>query len=272
MTADEEKISSLYQQGKDQQPPAHLDSVILKKAREAVALASKDGPAIASPATVKSPFSGGWPAITAIAAVLIVTVILVPLINKETPSPEISHYANDTQERMQEQDSLSSMNRAKENREDKLQVKQRSQAEAPVLLREEHQLLQPPQETVSPNVLNAGKAEQVTGEESMTTMGAAMKAPVAKRTAKPVSATMKSTIMNDDEDKLEVETMPQFSSGILADKNLPEIMTASEWLKKIRQLIEQGELNLAKQEFDEFEMYYPDEEIDPILLKQLKNL
>ena len=271
MTADEEKISSLYQQGKDQQPPAHLDSVILKKAREAVAVSSKDGSATASPATVNSPFSGGWPAITSIAAVLIITVILVPLINKETPPPEISHFANDTQERMPEQDSFSTMNSAKDNREEKLQVKKRSQADAPVLLREEHQLLQSPQEAMSPNVLNAGKAEQITGEESMTTMGATIKAPVAARSAKPASATMKSTIMNNDEDKLEVETMPRFSSGILTDKDLPEIMTASEWLIKIRQLIDQGELNLAKQELGEFKMYYPDEEIDPLLVNQLKD-
>lgn len=281
MTADEEKISSLYQQGKDQQPPAHLDSVILKKAREAVAVSSKDGsaiasppiadPAIDSPATVKSPFSGGWPAITSIAAVLIVTVILVPLINKATPPPETSHFANDTQQRMQQQDSFSTMNSAKENRDDKLQVKKRSQADAPVLLREEDQLLQAPQEAVSPDVLNAGKAEQITGEESMTTMGEAVKAPVAARSAKPASAMMKSAIMDNDEDKLEVETIPQFSSGILADKDLPEIMTASEWLKKIRQLIDQGELNLAKQELGEFNKYYPDEEIDPLLANQLKD-
>ena len=36
MTTNDEKISSLYQQGKQQEPPAHLDNAILKAAHDAV--------------------------------------------------------------------------------------------------------------------------------------------------------------------------------------------------------------------------------------------
>ena len=36
MSTDEDKISSIYQQGKEQGPPAHLDDVILKAAHETV--------------------------------------------------------------------------------------------------------------------------------------------------------------------------------------------------------------------------------------------
>lgn len=102
MTTDQEKISSLYQQGKDQLPPAHLDSAILNAAHEAVDGSINNKPADDPSASghspaVKSPFSGGWPAITSIAAVLIITVILVPLIDKETPPPASSRFAEQTE-------------------------------------------------------------------------------------------------------------------------------------------------------------------------------
>ena len=88
MTTDEDKISSLYQQAKNHDakesgPPAHLDKAILKAAHEAVEHVSP----VDELSVVKGPFSGGWRATVSIAAVLIITVILVPLIEQEEPVP-----------------------------------------------------------------------------------------------------------------------------------------------------------------------------------------
>ncbi len=100
MATDEEKISRLYQQSKNAAPPTQLDSDILKAAHQAVD----------KPSSVKSPFSGGWPAATSIAAVLIITVILVPLIRHEATTPETKRTAETKLETLNEQDALERSN------------------------------------------------------------------------------------------------------------------------------------------------------------------
>jgi len=84
----DKNISKLYQRGK-QQPPAYLDDKILKAARDAVEVSSTDSSDLNGASDhkkSKSPFSGGWPATMSVAAVLIITVILVPLLDTETDS------------------------------------------------------------------------------------------------------------------------------------------------------------------------------------------
>ena len=82
---DDENISKIYQRGKQRKPPAHLDDSILNAARDAVDVSDgQAGNVTQIKDTAKSPFSGGWPATASIAAVLIITVILVPLINQES--------------------------------------------------------------------------------------------------------------------------------------------------------------------------------------------
>ena len=70
MTAEDKKISSIYQEASSTEPPAHLDNSILAASRDAVE----------SKPRAKSPFSGGWPVPASIAAVVIVAVIIVPVI------------------------------------------------------------------------------------------------------------------------------------------------------------------------------------------------
>ena len=63
----------------------------------------------------------------------------------------------------------------------------------------------------------------------------------------------------------------QQDMGMLdADKTPSVTMTAKLWLQKIRQLIAQGDLDLARQELDEFKLHYPDEDIDPSIVNLLK--
>ena len=86
--SDDENISKIYQRGKQGKPPAHLDDSILNAARDAVDVSDgQAGNVTQIKDTAKSPFSGGWPATASIAAVLIITVILVPLINQESDAP-----------------------------------------------------------------------------------------------------------------------------------------------------------------------------------------
>ena len=60
-------------------------TVFLHAARDAVDVSDgQAGNVTQIKDTAKSPFSGGWPATASIAAVLIITVILVPLINQES--------------------------------------------------------------------------------------------------------------------------------------------------------------------------------------------
>ena len=105
----------------------------------------------------------------------------------------------------------------------------------------------------------------------MTTIGATIKTSAPLRSAQPASATMKSTIMEDGEAGAEAETKQRTSTGVIVDQDSPVILSASEWLKKIRLLIDSGDLALAKQEVDKFKTYYPHEQIDQSMLNQLKN-
>ena len=279
MTTDEEKISSLYQQGKDQVPPAHLDSAILNAAHDAVDGSennkpAKDPSASGRSAAVKSPFSGGWPAITSIAAVLIISVILVPLIDKETPPPASSRFADETEATISEADAFSRANRYEDDIEEKQKAKKRSKAEAPALLLQQRERLQAPQDSMSADVLNADKvlpAEKSSAEAPMKTMDATIKTPVPATSAMPESASKTSTVMQDENSTLEAETKQQTSGKLMADQESILILTAAEWQKKIRQLIDHGDLGLAKQEFEKFKIHYPDKEIDPLILDQLKN-
>ena len=271
MTTDEEKISNLYQQGKGQVPPAHLDNAILNAAHDAVDGSANNKPAKDpsagdhSPA-VKSPFSGGWPTFTSIAAVLIISVILVPLIDKETPPPASSRFADETKATMSEA--------YEDDIEQKQKAKKRSKAEAPALLLQQRERLQAPQDSMSTDDLNADKAlpaEKNNVEVPMKSIGATIKTPVAATSAMPESASKTSTVMQDDDTTLEAETKQQTSGRLLSEQESMVILTAAEWQKKIRQLIDQDDLELAKQTFEKFKIHYPDEEIDPLILNQLKN-
>ena len=243
MTTDDKKISSLYQQGKDQQPPAHLDNAILNAAHDAVSSTPEK-----KPSAVKGPFSGGWPALTAIAAVLIISVILVPLIDQETSPPVASRFADKEQTLMEEQDLTARKNAVRDYKEKSLEIKKRSRAESPAPKRVERQLLQAPQETMS---MENGP-------------------PLQADSILPHSAKTRSAIMEDRISTQKSEPMQGASSGLMAFKELPDILPADKWLKKIRRLVDEGEWQRAMQEYVEFKKHFPDEKIDPVLVDQLE--
>lgn len=288
MTVDEDKIASLYQQGKDQQPPEHLDRAILQAAHAAVADIAKNPVTTDSVTTVKSPFSGGWPAIASIAAVLVISVVLVPLIIEQTPSPDTSRFADEARKVLPKQDSFSRVNDTEADIEEPMpvtipQIKKRSQAAAPATSGEsvqlqgyqlqQNQLQQAPLEAVRSKSFNTGKTERArpfAAEEPVTPMAVTKKrttkemtaSPDAAGTVAPSSATMNSMMMQDTEGEL--------ATGLVDDKDSPDVMSVNQWLKKIRDLIDQGDLYQARQALDEFKTLYPEETVDPLIVKQLK--
>jgi hypothetical protein len=79
MKQDDDRIKDLYRQSATEQPPAHLDEAILAASRKE-ALSEEQRPA--------APFSGRWQLPVSIAAVVMVTVLLVPLLQEEQHEEE----------------------------------------------------------------------------------------------------------------------------------------------------------------------------------------
>lgn len=84
MKQDEDKIRELYRQSASEQPPAHVDEAILAASRKAVS-AKAPSPLLRSVA----PFSGRWQLPVSLAAVVMVAVLLVPLLQQESRDAEV---------------------------------------------------------------------------------------------------------------------------------------------------------------------------------------
>ena len=87
MKQDDDRIKELYRQSATEQPPAHLDDAILAASRKAVSAKcpralSRLLRSLTLPRPA-APFSGRWQLPVSLAAVLIVAVLLVPLLQEE---------------------------------------------------------------------------------------------------------------------------------------------------------------------------------------------
>jgi len=79
MKQDDDKIRELYRQSASEQPPAHVDDAILAASRKAV---------LSRPRSA-APFSGRWQLPASLAAVVVVAVLLVPLLQQEPRDSEV---------------------------------------------------------------------------------------------------------------------------------------------------------------------------------------
>ena len=255
MSTDDDDISRLYQQSKDQQPPAHVDDAILSAAKDALsgqAQTHTQENTNEQPAS-KGPFSGGWPAAVSIAAVLVITVILVPTIQREQPTETASMKPDDT--RLMEQESFDRVNSPK--------AKQRT-----ISIQNK-----PEKET--------GKALTVQDTATESTAYERKRLPAVERynyeeddTATKRKPHGLNNLMSIQ--KSEPAALPARSSGqvqdqiiaeeLLTDDELSHRSSPETWLKKIRELIEQGDIKSARKELDDFKIEYPDEEIEQSIL------
>jgi hypothetical protein len=275
MTTDDKKISSLYRQGKKQVPPKHLDDAILNAAH-AVVSEEKNGvlndqTTLSRLVIVKGPFSGGWPASVVIAAVLIITVILVPVINREVP-PERSRLADRPFELLQEQETITRTNAYQEDPGIEAEINARAKADTSSM-KQGRRLSQVPQDSLDSQLLKPGKTEQakqITSDASRSAMGAAVQTTLPERSEVPAAASLKAIEFKKYAQKPAAEKEQRASGLIATYEKFSDVLTPKEWLKNIQQLIDHGEFDLAKQELDEFNKLYPDEEIDSLILKRLK--
>ncbi len=93
MKQDDDKIRDLYRQSASEQPPAHVDEAILAASRKAVSAKHPRAPSrllrsLTLPGST-APFSGRWQLPASLAAVVVVAVLLVPLLQQESRDSEV---------------------------------------------------------------------------------------------------------------------------------------------------------------------------------------
>ena len=272
MSTDEEKISRLYHADSNEAPSSQLDDAILSAARDAV-----HKPAADKNIKAKSPFSGSWPATVSIAAVLIITVILVPLIEQDTPLPTSAEPAEEnllsTQEQevqleqdleqKREQDTISQLRADAERKQINLKAKKRS-----LMKTQEVRSYQS-----APVILPQGKlAEEAPTLKAMPESPMPSTSATSMSTPLPASRSMASPSLNFDRVENE-NNLLQLEDNLTT--NLDEVNEenttppAKQWLEKIKKLIEQEDYIQARVELDAFKKQYPNEIIEPSIIENI---
>ncbi len=303
---DDENISKIYQRGKQGKPPAHLDDSILNAARDAVDV--PDGQVDKTPQKndiAKSPFSGGWPATASIAAVLIITVILVPLINQESDVPSSAPVVAP-----EEKPSAKSAGISNQVDDSVVEMKKRSTVQQQDLRSVQTPTRLP--KAVTPSIQsdafntrssealsNMNGAAETDGrirsggfmhEESAmlgASMGERSLAPQKSREStnrkamlyKTKSARKKEQLAGEmfeseamardfvQSDSMQSEARQQVSSKGYGTKT--GVMQPKKWLEKISLLLDGEDFAQAETEVEEFRRCYPDEVIGESLLNRL---
>ena len=269
MSTEDEKISKLYHQGNNQQPPAHLDDAILNAAKEAVSPTQVTGSGDSNKSTtVKGPFSGGWPATVSIAAVLIISIILIPLINEEAPTQNTSSDFNIENELLQEEDKF---DRELAEQLTTMKATQRASSEQEKSKKETRQLLQSPSISsgkgqVFQDALNPATPESIAIEQKSLPM---RKLRSVEEKSRPEKNNRYNYLMSTPQ-----ENKTSADSGSTYSQDEPasyDALPSQSWLEKIQLLIDKNEIKAAKKELDAFKVEYPDEIIHQSILDSLEN-
>ena len=308
---DDENISKIYQRGKQGKPPAHLDDSILNAARDAVDVSGgKTGnetqinDAVKIKNIAKSPFSGGWPATASIAAVLIITVILVPLINQESEVSSSAPVVTSEEEPSAKSAGIS--NRVDDGAVEmkkRLTVQQQDlrSVQSPARL---PKAVTPSMHSDAFNTRSSETLSNMNGaaetggsiksggfmrEESAmlgASMGEKSLAPQKSREStnrkamlyKAKSARKKEQLEGEifeseavardfvQSDSMQPEARQQVSKGYGAKAG---VMQPKKWLEKISLLLDVSDFEQAETEVEEFRRCYPDEVIGESLLNRL---
>jgi hypothetical protein len=218
-------LSALYHKADNVVPSAALDATILAAATQAVENKPVDR------GSSRAPFSGRWPVAASAAAVIVIAILVLPLLERHVPQTE------DTQPSAMDDlfDSAKDADARKAARE-------RLPASNPGRLYAPEPALQ----------LRSAMEQPVMDEEKAFTSGgssAAVSAPSAK-TESPT---------------------PRSQARLNAASGAPlAIFTPEMWLVKIQQLIDSGKIREAADELDRFRQAHPDYELDQNLLERLK--
>ncbi|HHJ15101.1 MAG TPA: hypothetical protein ENJ80_00195 [Gammaproteobacteria bacterium] len=231
MKPEDDRIRELYRQARDEAPPAHLDHAILETARKATARRAR----------AVSPFSGRWQVPAALAAVLVVAVLLVPLLEHEPVDSEL-------------------------------------QVPAPVVLEEPRPAAAPPPERRIPDKTEEEAPpaaqglmdkrmpeklmapEQAVRQERMLRLIAPLAKPKAVARSKKRAADSRAEKHTDPGGNAAVGNL---MSGLRGDTVEPP----QQWLETISALLEAGEEARAGEELQAFLVQYPDYRLPPALLE-----
>ncbi len=233
MNTDDENISSLYHGADKPAPSTALDDAILAASRDAVE----------KPTKTKGPFSGGWPAATSIAAVIVITILLVPILKQQqsqTTLPQKDTETSGPSELLEE--NLPGAYRATEVK--KKAAESAPPASAPVMLLQDGTLTEDRPVPAS-DAAGSGISRQLDEDETH--------------------------FLEKEEALIPADTSGSSGSRMQASDSAPfAIYTPEMWEAKISQLIAEGRLEQARDEAGQLKQRYPDYTIDPSLLEQLR--
>jgi hypothetical protein len=233
MSTDDDKISSLYHQVDTPGPSKRLDDAILAASRDAVK----------KPAA-KAPFSGAWPAAASIAAVIVITIILVPVLKQEEPQQALTPTAREKSNTRELADETG-LNAYSTREMKKKSIGTPSPASEPAMLL----------------------------EQSHFADDQAMPVPsgVSSRAAKVPAAGVASPA-EKEEMQLDSGSFEMGRSRMQAADSAPfAILTPEMWEVKISRLIAQGKVDEAKAEIEKLGKRHPEHQINPSLLEKLKS-
>jgi len=254
MSSEDKKISELYQALESSEPPAHLDKTILAASRHAIKHRSR----------ARGPFSGGWPVTVSVAALVLFTIVVVPITMHEiTPEPGV--VAIDSQDKMlaPKKKTQPSQTRRREPspvaETENRGLSNQIEAESPAL-------------AATPQVVGPAKNIRQATESGGPVFGAlsdnglsGLKA-LNGRLAKQAAAEQEYLGGNKAEQKM--ARMP--ASRAMSEKPGKLFRTADDWLKTIKQLLDNNETDKARKEYEDFKKAYPDYTVDTKLLNRLK--
>lgn len=231
MSTDDENISGLYHSADKPGPSKTLDEAILTASRDAVE----------KPTRTKAPFAGGWPAAASIAAVIVITIILVPILKQEQ-SQQTWPQTEPGRTSVLPEEAVPGAYRATEVKKKAMDTA--TPASAPAMLLKDSPVAED-RAMPEPDGLGSGAALQpVTGE---------------------------SLDYEKEEGLLQRAAPGSKRSRMQASDSAPfAIHTPEMWQVKISQLIAHGKLEQARNEVEKLKQHYPDYSIDPSILEKLK--
>jgi hypothetical protein len=233
MNTDDEKISSLYHEADTPAPAKTLDDAILAASRDA---ANK-------PASTKGPFSGRWPAAASIAAVIVITIILVPILKQQESQQALTQTSREISS-LPEVPEKTGLNAYRSTELRKKSTDSSSPAGEPALLLEDSDLSEYRAMPARSNLSSGAAKSPAAGAASAL-----------------------------DKEEMHVEPgTPDTGHSILqaADSAPFAILTPEMWEVKIFRLIAEGNKDDAKAEIDKLKEHYPEHMIDPALMETLK--
>ncbi len=231
MSTDDEKISNIYREAEAPGPSKTLDDVILAASRDAVE----------TPAQSTAPFTAGWPALASIAAIIVITIILVPTLQHQQQQAEPDQLVRKKSSPAQMRDETGFSSYSSTETANKMMGAPTPASKA--VMQIEQNLLLEERAMPSSSSVNSRSAGTLSTSEAPLDM--------------------------QEQDQFEPVVSAVEASRMRAADSAPfAVYTPEMWEVKIARLIAEGNIEQAKAEIKKLEQHYPEHPINPALLKQ----